>query len=507
MKNLKSILLLAFLCVNIVAEAQIGSYFDRFRPAKKWSAGVQLNATALHGDADDITVGLAYGVHVKYSIAQSFGLKLNFNMGQLKAGRQNPNIGRNGNGDLNSDSPDGTNVKNPGNQAPGKDSYVVTNNFKELNINTVYTLGNISFLRPLRKVQLFLFTGAGVIWSDAEGSFTNPADAAEYANDYPFVFKKVDKNSSGDVVQAYSNYKGMNMAIPFGLGFKWNVGPWIDLGVEYRMTLTRSDQIDAFSFEDWRNRSKDYYSMLGIQGSFKFGGKDKDNHYDWLNPVESIYNTLDSLIELEDKVEQLLLDDDEDGVANYYDSEPETEEGAWTDGKGRTLDIDGDGVPDFRDDQPYSEKGSEVDDRGVMIDVDHDGIPDYRDKDTNTPASSVINTDGEAVNVGCCNCDEVVLPAIVFDNGSYKIRPEFYGALYSVAEKMRSCPDLKVDATGYAVGSKAASQLAEKRINAIIDYLNGQYGIPRDRIISNSNGEAESGLEYKSRRIDLSKSR
>lgn len=494
MKNLKSILSLVLLCSTIAAQAQIGNYFDRFKDARKWSAGVQLSGTGMHGDADVLRMGFAGGVHVKYSIAQSFGLRLSANLGTLNGSRDDddPLIGPN-------------ETTNRVGQPVG-DSYTVTNNFKDISLSTVYTLGNISFLRPLRKVQLFIFLGAGISMSDAEGSFDDPADASEYYNNDEARYSRVDSNADGSINNIYTEYKGNDLIIPFGIGFKYQLNRSLDLGVQYRMTLSRSDLIDAFSYDVWNNRTKDYYSLLSLQLSYKFGGKDKEHHNDWLNPVESIYKTLDTLIEIGEKVEQLLLDDDEDGVANYYDKEPDSEPGAISTPKGVMLDLDGDSIPDHRDDQPYSEKGSTVDDRGVMIDRDVDGVPDYRDEETNTPAGAMVDRQGREINIGCCNCDEVVLPAIVFESGSSKISPEFYGALYSVAEKMRSCPDLNVDAIGYAVGSKSASQLAERRINAIIEYLNGQYGIPRDRFITNSNGKAASGMEFSTRRIDLMKS-
>ena len=86
-------------------------------------------------------------------------------------------------------------------------------------------------------------------------------------------------------------------------------------------------------------------------------------------------------------------------------------------------------------------------------------------------------------------------------------KPEFYGSLYSVAEKMKACPDLKVLASGYAVRSKSGSQLAFKRATAIIDYLNANYNIPRDRFSMDTEGAAPDGVDYGSRRIDLLKVR
>lgn len=499
MKKIKILLFFLTMLSMTVANAQIGSYFDKFRPAKKWSAGIQISPTTFHGDADDTKIGFSFGGHIKYSVSQSFALKLNGNIGTLQGGREHQNISRNGEKHYNQDHVDGTNINRQGNQAPSEDSYSFKNNFKEVNLTTVFTLGNISFLRPLRKLQMFGLTGFGAVWSDVEGQFDDQSNIPSYAKDEPADFH---------------TYKGRNFTIPFGVGVKYNVLPILDLGIEYRMNFTRSDNLDAFSYPVWRNRYADFYSIFGFQASLKFGSKDNiEEHYDWLNPVEDIYSTMDTLMEIGDKVELLLVDDDEDGVANYYDKEPESEKDAWVFGNGVAADIDRDGVPDHRDEQPYSEKGSEVDVNGVMVDVDKDNVPDYRDDDTKTPAKALVDGGGNEINIAkivsesaaCCDCENVMLPAIVFDNGSARIKPEFYGALYSVAEKMKQCPNLNVDATGYAYRSKSGSNLATKRINAIIDYLNANYNIPRDRFEANNSGSGDADLPYKSRRIDLSK--
>jgi len=44
----------------------IYSYFDKYRPAKQWSLGVQLSPTHSMSDADNFQLGMAYGIHAKY---------------------------------------------------------------------------------------------------------------------------------------------------------------------------------------------------------------------------------------------------------------------------------------------------------------------------------------------------------------------------------------------------------------------------------------------------------
>ena len=448
MKQLKlSLVVLTLLCFT-ASEAQVGSYFSKFRPSKKWSVGLQISPTVLNGDVDNSNLGISGGAHIKYSISQSFGLKLNGDIGVL-------------NGERTESTP-----------------YEVTNKFKDLNINAVYTLGNLSFIRPLREVQMFTFFGVGAIWSDATGTFEDVANADTY-------------------------YKGRNLTIPFGMGLKRNFGEWLDLGLEWRTQWVRSDDLDGFNFPVTANRFSDFYTIVGLQASIKLGAKGQDKHYDWLNPMETIYADLDTLIEVTNKLKILLEDADGDGVNDFTDSEAESEcDKVWPNGK--VMDSDGDGVNDCKDLQPFS-ISTEVDENGVALDTDGDGVPNGIDEEPNTAADALVNVRGQAVEMGnaCCDCDKVTLPTVMFDNSSSKISPSSYGVLYTIAEKMKSCPGLNVSAIGYTA-SKSGEQLAYKRVNSIVDHLEANYGIERSRI---STGYASgSDVDYSTRRIDFNQS-
>jgi outer membrane protein OmpA-like peptidoglycan-associated protein len=454
MKQLKlSLVVLTLLCFT-ASEAQVGSYFSKFRPSKKWSVGLQISPTILNGDVDNSNVGISGGAHIKYSISQSFGLKLNGDIGVLN----------------------GENTENT--------PYEVTNKFKDLNINAVYTLGNLSFIRPLRELQMFTFIGVGAIWSDATGTFEDVANAATYE-------------------KGNTSYKGRNLTIPFGMGLKRNFGEWLDLGLEWRTHWVRSDDLDAFNFPLTSNRFSDFYTVVGLQASIKLGAKGQDKHYDWLNPMETIYADLDTLKEVTNKLKILLEDADGDGVNDFTDSEAESEcDKVWPNGK--VMDSDGDGVNDCKDLQPFS-ISTEVDENGVALDTDGDGVPNGIDEEPNTAADALVNVRGQAVEMGnaCCDCDKVTLPTVMFDNSSSKISPSSYGVLYTIAEKMKSCPGLNVSAVGYTA-SKSGEQLAYKRVNSIVDHLEANYGIERSRI---STGYASgSDVDYSTRRIDFNQS-
>ena len=501
MKHFKIIFILVALVSFTTADAQ--SYFSKFKSPKKWSVGLQISPTLLNGDADNGQVGFSSGAHVKYSVSPSFGLKASGNIGTLKGGRTDYKFSTNGNSTSNT---------TLGNQNPTEDSYTVKNNFKDLDLVGVFTLGNISFFKPLRSIQLFTFFGVGAVWSDAQGSFADAADAQGYYTAWPnsFIGYDVDGSETTDasqVVDARSSYKGRNFTVPFGLGFKRNFGDRLDLGLEWKTRWTRTDALDAFSFPVPTNRFTDFYSTLGLQASFKLGKESDEGHYDWINPVATVYDGMDSLIKITDKLMTLADDADGDGVGDFFDTDNNTEKGAKVYGDGTMVDTDGDGVPDHKDLEPFSIKDPNVkyDENGRAIDSDGDGVPDGLDVEPNSAPGSLVAPDGSAIQVGgaCCNCENVTLPTIIFDNNSSKIPASSYGVLYTIAEKMKQCPELTISATGYTV-NKSGEQLAWKRSNAIIDHLEANYGIERSRL---STGYATgSGVEYSTRRIDLSQS-
>ena len=509
MKKMKLILVLLATFGYLVSEAQVGDYFSKFRPSKRWSVGLQISPTLLNGDADDWKMGVSGGLHAKYSISQSFGLKLSGNLGTLQGGRVeqdfsgNKKDGRWGTNTVTSQNPN-DNLFNGGNQAPTDEEYTFVNSYKDVDLTLVYTLGNISFLRPLRKLQMFTFFGVGSVWSDATGTFEGQ-DAKNAYEDWGNAYVKafdasgVETTDVNAVETAESYYEGRNIQIPFGFGVKRSFGKWLDLGLEWKTHWARTDALDAYSFPIWRNRATDFYHTLGLQASVKLGAKGQEAHYDWLNPVESIYESMEKVDKMEEKLNVLTADSDNDGVSDFFDQEDSTECDKVY-GNGKAIDTDGDGVPDCKDLEIVS-LCDDVDENGVAIDSDGDGVPNCIDIEPNTAEGALVNVKGEAVDVNaCCDCENVSLPTVIFENGSSRISTNSYGILYSIAEKMKQCPSLTLNATGYT-RSKAGEQLASKRIDAIVDHLEANYGIERSRV--NKEYTSGSGVEYSTRRIDL----
>lgn len=118
------------------------------------------------------------------------------------------------------------------------------------------------------------------------------------------------------------------------------------------------------------------------------------------------------------------LDADHDGIFDHNDQCPSTPPGYSVNFLGCAADSDNDTVVDEQDRCPMTPLGTPVDAFGCKIDndQDRDGVVNSKDKCPNTPLGSVVNEHG-------CVPQATALVDIVFDTGSYQIRPDQLTAL------------------------------------------------------------------------------
>jgi OOP family OmpA-OmpF porin len=168
-------------------------------------------------------------------------------------------------------------------------------------------------------------------------------------------------------------------------------------------------------------------------------------------------------------------------VIDMTDQEINTPAGCPVDTRGVTLDSDGDSVVDCKDQEPYSPPGFEVDQNGVAQNAD----PFLTEDEVVTLINQRMETAASNLNW--------FLPMIHFDLDKYYIKPEFYGALHNVAGVMKSHPDMKVLAIGFADNrdtDEYNNVLSYNRANEAINYLVNNYNIPRSRFILQFGGES-----------------
>lgn len=455
---------------------QASGFLDR--RAKKWTVGLRGGATAFHGDADAIAPSWNAGLFLKYSISQTFALRGEYNMGNLKGSRSD--------------------------QGPSlfKDNFEFSSNYNDWNIQAQFTLGNISFIRPLRKTQMYLFAGIGQGIFKSEANFTdNRLTLGDYYLNSYFGQGTPNPNLGQEVTETY---EGTHLILPFGFGLKHYLNKSFDLGLEYRLTYVRSDDVDVYNTQIWQNRWLDMYSNLNLTIGYKFGNKNPQ-HYDWLNPVESVY---DKMAALDEKVDKLATDEDKDGVSDFFDKETETPEDCNVYGSGKSVDTDGDGIPDCKDEEPFTPRGVAVDENGKALDEDGDGVPDSLDKEPNTPAGVMVDRNG--VQIKSC-CDNNNLPSTYFSTSTdATIKPNQFNELHNIGERMKLNPDKKLvisapAGSGKGKGSKYNSSVNARRIDAIIKHLSEKHGISRDRLVPDYDGSQNTNTDpdHKDKRVDF----
>lgn len=447
--------------------------------SKRWSVGLQTGLLSFHGDLsenrhsnnyrgaiNDLPYKFNGGIVAKYAVSHVLSVRGSAYFGKF--------------------------VFNNNNLPYANYNFDITNKIQSYEAQMVFNMGNLSFLQKDRKLHLSLFTGIGQIRTKLSGTLIG-VDAGHpdinFAND-PY-WKTQTKN----------HY----LTVPVGIGLMYNINKNFDIGIESGLRYTRTDSLDFANANTFRNRVFDRFSQHTVGVYYKFGSK-KETHYDWINPLATLY---DDVAETKRKLRLLTGDADKDGVADYLDKEPETPEGVKVDGGGVALDIDMDGIPDYKDDEQFSDKGQPVDEKGKMKDADNDGVPDSRDLEPNTPKTNMVNFQGKTIptsdyidpitgkriqNFGGNSGGGAIgyLPTIYFDTDKWYVKPEFYGELLAVSEIMRLNPSLKLDVVGnadYRLDDKHNDMLGNNRANAVIDILVKKFGVDKSRLNVKNNGE------------------
>ncbi|MFT4970425.1 MAG: OOP family OmpA-OmpF porin [Chitinophagales bacterium] len=486
-------------------------YYFPAKPKNAWQLGVVGGLASVNGDispnflggAKPFVPGYTVGVNVKKSFNYMFALRMSYHFMEMwntdtelssissQFSRIVPEIG--------------TNYTANGINKLAHNSHTVAH---DMTMDALVSFGNVKYHKERTKVLFNIFASAGgmmfTTWYD---QLDENGNAYDYST-IDFDGSKKDVNNALNDLRngVYETRAERSVAegegflgssfdfLPVfggGAGLTFRLGRVVDLDIEARMMATRNDDLDGMRWEETGTLTANFdtYSTFTTGLSFKLVGKKKTEPLTMLNPMHYTYQKI-AENDPERAIEELLKDDDGDGVPNRLDQEADTPEGAPVSPKGIALDSDADGVLDVNDDEPFSPPGVPVNEKGIAQ------LPP-------TPPAFDANA--------AFNCDEVILPSVHFDKDKYNIKPEFYAHLYNLADKMTLCPDLKIKATGMTDkddNEKYNEQLSWNRVNAVIDYLNEKYGIDKSRFIAKYDGEANAAAtssieQYKERKVML----
>ena len=405
----------------------------------------------------------------------------------------------------------------------------------EVHLEAIANLGNLKFHRERNIVNLYLLGGVSgflantmVDQLDANGNQYNYVQAWDiwnrqkgsnyYVNNDKTVKKAIQRNLSSmwdgkyeTQAEQETNIAGIKNwsfipAFTVGAGIQFHATKFMTIGIEQRMVMTLSaDLLDGYRWQEQESQSgvtramtRDYdnISYTNVQLLFHLGKNRVEPLY-WLNPMQHTYKKLSDVNP--DKIaDDILKDDDEDGVPNKLDKQLDTKKGAPVDVKGIALDSDKDGIIDLDDKEPYSPFGCPIDKFGVA--------------QCPPPACCTEAANANKNAAGSYDCSKMDLPGMSFDDDKYYVSPEYYGNLHQVAQKMQMCPDVKLVVTGYDESKsdrKYNEQLAYNRANAAVDYLATKYGISRDRFVVKYEGGKKSSTPLspleakKSRKVEF----
>ena len=258
----------------------------------------------------------------------------------------------------------------------------------DITLNALLQIGNISFLSRKHELAIYGTIGVGVINFTPKVSIDGgKTELAGIYSQYTQPYEYPDYKSSSALV------------VPIGIGMKYHVSPKLSITGEYSYRTTQSDKLDGF-FK--LLSADDHYSTLNFGIAFHLGKKGKA--LEWANPLKALY---DDYYSMKEKIELLGVDNDNDGVVDLLDREPDTKQGAKVYGDGKAVDTDGDGIPDISDSDPYSNMKAKIDASGQAIDKgsskdkdsDGDGVPDSRDTELFSSKGARVDASGKEIVV------------------------------------------------------------------------------------------------------------
>ncbi|CAN5142393.1 hypothetical protein BH11BAC5_BH11BAC5_10400 [soil metagenome] len=461
------------------------------KPRNMVEVGVSVGNIVVMGDVAGRVPRLGFEAHVRKALGYIFSLRAQYINGSPKGMNWQPSYNYANNDAL---------VSGPSGNLPAGKGYTpnvdpVFYNYKthvqDLGIQGIFTLNNVRFHKQKTGFTVYAGGGVGATWYNV---MVNALDAS--GNNYASLYNSIA--SGGDIT--YSNRKnilkrlkngmdntyetpgesegsrrpklGKNTLRPSGTilaGVAVKLSNRVNIALEDRHTFVKSDLLDG---QRWQEHpagldaalTPDYdsYNYLSLGINFNLGAKAVEPLW-WLNPLDYAYSEINNPKHM--KLPKPILDDtDGDGVTDQLDREPNTPAGCPVDSHGVTRDTDGDGVPDCKDKQLITPTECQP--------VDADGVGKCPD-----PACcTAINAKLDSANA--CASD---YPSLSVKSATLKADTK--ALLATVANKLKEKPNCTITLTAYPAASKKEQSLADKKLDAVKNYLVEKLGISPDRVL------------------------
>ena len=473
------------------------------KPRNQWELGISAGSFSVSGDVPSINPTLGGSIHLRKALGYVFSLRAQYVYGIAKglAWGQSYNFAKNPAWAAYS-APVLQRTTTPGPAVytatiPGKPTQGVFYNYRavvqDLSLQGIITINNIRFHK--QKSGIIIYGGLGFGFTayhtmvntlDANGkpydSLFNsiPISAQTHANRKNVL--RTLKDGMDDTYETEAQAPGIrrgklgnNTFRPSGQfigGVAFKLSKRINLAFEEKYTVVKDDYLDGQVWQEFAvgdavlTPEFDSYNYASIGLNFNLGSKSVEPLW-WLNPLDYVYSELNNPRHM--KLPKPSFDDDDnDGVLNQLDKEPNTPAGCPVDTHGVSRDTDGDGVPDCKDKELITPTYCQP--------VDADGVG-------NCPLPDCCKNAQPTVIASDCTIGD--LPSISFKGNTSTLTGDAKAMLATIASKLKGNANCNITITGYPAASKASQALCSKRTQAIKTYLIEKEGISGDRISVN----------------------
>ncbi|OFY68950.1 MAG: hypothetical protein A3G23_10330 [Bacteroidetes bacterium RIFCSPLOWO2_12_FULL_37_12] len=508
------------------------SYGFPSKPRDKWAAGIKTGINFFHGDVLNKTQWNV-GAELSKAVGHAMSLRSIFVVGRLGGQNKEQN----------------TVLASSIDNLMGYNGVTVWNfqtTYYYLSLQAVLNLNNISFYQEEPKLRILAFIGPAFMNYTVR---SNMLDAGNQVYDYSGGINGVNQDDTYETIMDKDSSKNSSVRpvpiLTVGFGISYRLTKRFEVGLEYTFhneMLFKNDLWDGRRFQETVNvLSTDYDGFSSVQATALYNfGKGVDP-LTWMNPLEIEY---EQVLEMKKKLKELLVDTDNDGVADPFDKETDTPEGAKVSPDGVTLDSDKDGNPDYLDPEPYSQFNTAVDTTTGITPVNEQGVPlyivDFIDqKLKDCCEKKIIYQEGNGLKEimdATKKPDEKkeklwgivqqpttssvqsmglwALPTIHFDLNRDEIKPEMFDELLYIATVLRNNPQLVLSVNGHTdirFTDTYNEGLGLRRAKTAREHLIKNYGLDPNRLQINSFGErknliptAKTEIEhYMNRRVEF----
>ncbi len=467
------------------------------KPRNMWEVGVSLGSIAVSGDVSARIPSLGFTAHVRKAMGYVFSLRLQYLNGSPKGMNWNASqnyakntawVGAGYNPLIRNDNGLLTTL----NGLPAQPIfYNYKTHLQDLSLQGIITLNNVRFHKQKNGIIIYGGAGIGFTWYNAKvnalGTSGNYASLFQSQISAAGVYKNrkdvlkalrdgMDKTYETEAEDAGDRRPklGDNTLKPSGtalVGIAFKLGKRINLAIEDRHTFVKDDLLDGQQWQEAalgdavQTRDFDSYNYFSIGLNFNLGAKSVEPLW-WINPLDYAYSELNNPKHM--KLPKPVFDD-----------------------------TDGDGVTDQLDREPNTPAGCPVDTHGVTKDTDGDGVPDCKDKQLITPTEcQPVDADGvgKCPEPACCATLDSLMRSGTFGRGDcpadypslsmkgISLSADVKAMLASVAAKLKDNPNCTITITAYPGASKAQQSMADKKLDAVKNYLVETLGVSADRI-------------------------